>query len=57
MKKFFTGKGNANKDLMYESFVEKTGLDVRSDLDYSKKTLGSPVADIVDAYAIMLCGS
>lgn len=48
IKKFATGKGNANKDLMHESFLAETGIDMKGvfGLDSTK----SPVSDIVDSY-------
>lgn len=51
VKKFATGKGNANKEKMYEAFVNETGLDLHSTLSPTTK-LGSPSTDIVDAWYI-----
>lgn len=45
IKKFYSGKGNANKDLMYEKFKEFEGINLGDKSD-------SPVSDIVDSYAI-----
>ena len=51
IKKFATGKGNANKDKMIESFVEETMVDLKSVLNVTSKSPG-PVSDIVDSYYI-----
>ena len=50
IKKFATGKGNANKEKMYEAFIEETSVDVRKEIDIEKGW--NPVSDIVDAYYI-----
>lgn len=50
IKKYATGKGNANKLLMYESFLEKTKVDLQQIL--LKKAENNPISDIVDAYFI-----
>lgn len=52
VKKYATGKGNASKEKMYESFLELTNLDI-IDL-YSNTKLGSPITDIVDSYYIAM---
>lgn len=48
IKKFATENGNANKDMMYDSF----GVDLKTILSYTKSTVGSPIGDIVDSYYI-----
>lgn len=48
IKKFATGKGNANKQRMYECFVAETGCDPAKMLDGSPES--NPVSDVVDAY-------
>ena len=55
IKKFATGKGNADKAKMYEAFVRETNLNV---IQYYSKTgkLDSPVTDMVDAYYIAKWG-
>ncbi len=55
IKKYATGKGNADKAKMYEAFVSETNLNV---IQYYSKTakLDSPVTDIVDAYYIAKWG-
>lgn len=51
VKKYATGKGNANKEKMYEAFVNETGIDLHKILSPTTK-LGSPTTDIVDAWYI-----
>lgn len=48
VKKFATGKGNSNKERMYECFVAETGWDIESLLDCNRDK--NPVSDIVDSY-------
>lgn len=55
IKKFFTGKGNAKKDQMYDSFYSKTNIQLLEVFDVKKKD-SNPVSDIVDSYAILQCG-
>lgn len=52
IKKFATGKGNANKEAMYAAFVEETGVNLKEMLTPKKSKIDSPVSDIVDAYYI-----
>lgn len=55
IKKFATGKGNADKQKMYDAFSAETGQNLIQ--FYSKTgTLGSPVTDIVDSYYIAKYG-
>lgn len=49
IKKYATGKGNADKQKMYDAFYEKTLIDLIS-VYSSKGKLASPVTDIVDAF-------
>lgn len=51
VKKYATGKGNATKEKMYESFVKDTFVDLHSIISPTTK-LGSPTTDIVDAWYI-----
>ena len=51
VKKYATGKGNATKDKMYESFVAETGVELHSIISPTTK-LGSPTTDVVDAWYI-----
>jgi hypothetical protein len=52
IKKYATGKGNADKQMMYDSFVQDTGSPLRLTLTPDKKEITSPVSDIVDSYFI-----
>jgi len=58
IKKFATGKGNANKELMYEAFVGEllTPTDLKERLTPRAKKVINPISDIVDAYFIAKCG-
>ena len=49
IKKFATGKGNANKEAMIEQFTLDTSLNV---LDMFECKHTSPATDVVDAYYI-----
>lgn len=55
IKKFATGKGNADKAKMHETFLAETGENL---IPYFSKsgTLTSPVTDIVDSYYIAKYG-
>ena len=55
IKKFATGKGNADKEKMYDQFYEDTGVNLMEALDQT--TLSSPVTDIVDSYYIAKYGT
>lgn len=56
IKKKFNGKGNANKEQMYDTFLQSSH-DIRETLGLSKKAkIKNPVSDLVDAYAISLIG-
>lgn len=49
LKKFATGKGNADKCAMVEAFGKKTGIDLRPELG-GGRDCGSPVSDVVDSW-------
>ena len=49
IKKFATGKGNANKELMLDAFEKDTGTNLAKVFDTTSK---SPVSDVADAYFI-----
>ena len=51
IKKYASGKGNADKVKMYETFVKETGIEL-SKIMFPDRALGSPVSDIVDSYYI-----
>jgi hypothetical protein len=55
IKKFYSGKGNATKDKMYDAFVRNTGIDLKVIVGNTGK-LASPVTDIIDAFSIGLYG-
>ncbi len=50
-KKIATGKGNADKNLMYQCFSKETNTDLM--LTFQQKTLSNPITDIVDSYFIV----
>ena len=54
VKKFASGKGNADKQLMYDSFIKHTKQDLLKMFDMGK--LNNPVTDIVDSYYIAKVG-
>ncbi len=56
LKKFFFGKGNAKKDQMYESFLEKTNVDLRKLFNYNRAKIESPLSDVVDSTALVYFG-
>ena len=49
---FATGKGNASKDLMYESFLQDTGVPLSQFMKMDSEKIKSPLSDIVDAFYI-----
>jgi len=54
VKKGATGKGNADKDFMYESFCKDTNTNLKKVFDVEK--IGNPISDIVDSYYIAKVG-
>jgi len=58
IKKFATGKGNANKEVMYESFIAEllTPTDLKERLTPTATKVKNPISDLVDAYFIAKCG-
>ena len=58
IKKFATGKGNANKEQMYDAFVDEllTPTDLKERLTPKAKKVINPISDIVDSYFIAKCG-
>ena len=58
IKKYATGKGNANKEGMYEAFVDEllTPTDLKERLTPKATKVKNPVSDLVDAYFIAKCG-
>ena len=59
IKKFATGKGNANKEQMYDAFVGEvlTPTDLKERLTPKAKKVINPISDIVDSYFITKCGA
>jgi len=55
IKKQATNKGNANKQLMEEAFLQETGFDLRQHLELSK-SVSNPVSDIIDSYYVTKTG-
>lgn len=43
-------KGNADKELMYETFLASTKIDLRQQLGFTAKKIASPVTDVVDSF-------
>ena len=52
IKKFASGKGNADKETMYWAFLEETKMPIKDIISPGKKDIGNPVSDIVDSYFI-----
>ena len=59
IKKFATGKGNANKELMYEAFKYEllTPNDLKEQLTPRAMKITNPISDIVDSYFIAKAGA
>ena len=55
LRNTLSGKGNADKQLMYDSFTKHTGVDLMKMFDMNK--LNNPVTDIIDSYYIAKVGS
>jgi Holliday junction resolvasome RuvABC endonuclease subunit len=55
IKKYATGKGNANKEAIEECFLTETGVDFRLLLGQSNKS-SNPSSDLIDAYYICKYG-
>lgn len=51
IKKFATGKGNADKEVMQEAFIKDTGIDLKQILGQTEKQW-NPSSDMIDAYYI-----
>ena len=54
IKKGATGKGNADKDMMYEAFLKETKINLKKLLNTEK--VGNPLSDIVDSYYVKKVG-
>lgn len=55
VKKFATGKGNANKEKMQESFIHETSLNIKATLGMTEASW-NPSSDIIDSYFLMRWG-
>lgn len=55
IKKFATGKGNADKEKMQTAFAEQNGIDIKFELGMTAKQW-NPSSDIIDAYWICKYG-
>ena len=51
VKKCATGKGNADKQVMYETFSKETNTNLLS--VFNQKTLNNPVTDVIDSYYVL----
>lgn len=58
VKKFATGKGNANKTLMYDSYINKTNHHIDKLIDDERRgdKIPSPVNDMIDGYFLLQRG-
>ena len=56
IKKHATGKGNANKELMYEQFLTESHIDLQSRFSPKSIKISNPISDIVDSYYICKTG-
>lgn len=51
VKKCATGKGNADKQVMYDTFSKETNTDLKS--IFNQKTLSNPITDVIDSYYVL----
>ena len=56
LKKFATGKGNANKEMMETVFMQEEKYDLRKNLNQTDKQF-NPSSDIIDAYYLYKYGN
>ena len=52
VKKIATGKGNADKEGMYEAFLNETFISLKDIITPNRSGVVNPVSDLVDAYYI-----
>jgi Holliday junction resolvasome RuvABC endonuclease subunit len=52
-KKVFSGKGNANKGVMIDTFNQKNHINISNMFGLSEDYTGSPISDIVDSYSLI----
>jgi len=50
LKKFASGKGNASKEMMYESFLRETNIDIKNHINPKLKESDNPVSDVIDSF-------
>lgn len=55
IKKYATGKGNANKEIMETSFINETGINIKALLGLTPSQW-NPSSDIIDSYYICKYG-
>jgi Holliday junction resolvasome RuvABC endonuclease subunit len=55
IKKFATGKGNANKEKLQDQFIKDTGVNIKQILNMTEKSW-NPSSDIIDSYFIAKYG-
>ncbi|NBX97592.1 hypothetical protein EB118_16650 [bacterium] len=55
IKKFATGKGNANKEKMQRAFIEETSKDIKQILNMTENQW-NPSSDIIDSYYVCKYG-
>lgn len=53
VKKLFTGKGNAKKDMVVETFHNKFGVKMHEILGI--KEMSKPIDDLCDSFAVLQC--
>ena len=56
LKKFATGNGAADKELMYKAFLKETSVDIKAVLQPKSSTVGNPVSDVVDSWYLLKWG-
>jgi hypothetical protein len=52
VKKIATGKGNADKEGMYDAFLKETFISLKDIITPNRSGVVNPVSDLVDAYYI-----
>lgn len=50
LKKFASGKGNASKEMMYESFLRETNIDIKNYINPKLKESDNPISDVIDSF-------
>lgn len=56
VKKIATGKGNANKELMEQAFIQETGIKLKGIFQLTEKQW-NPSSDLIDSYYICKYGA